>query len=83
MAVTPKELLEKLTEGDKCAIEEWEKKIDQYLHRNFTGKAVDMPVNNHPNVCICNKLAELYSQWKIEYKSNQRDGNSILFTPRV
>jgi hypothetical protein len=83
MAVTPKELLEKLTESDECAIEEWEKKIDQYLHRNFTGNAVDMPVNNFPNVRIRNKLAELYSQWKIEYKSDQRDGNNILFTPGV
>lgn len=87
MSVTPHEIMTKLQDSERIFLTEIEKKIDQFLWKNYKGGSAEywltspeLSMATQPRVWV--KIKELYPDWEISSKWSEdpRDsGGCIIF----
>ena len=80
--ITPQEAI-KLTKADRVEVRALERMIDRALAARFQGGTVYVEVREFQTGRVYDELARMYGSagWNIQYESNQRDGDFLIFNP--
>ncbi len=84
MAVNPGELRNRVIEKNNAQMNRLEEQIDEFLEQGYAGDNVTMAVSLFPNVSnyVLKEVMAKYelAGWKVEYQSDQRDGDYLCFS---
>ena len=83
MFVKPKDLLEKLTKEEERILKSLEKRIDEFLTKEFDGSVVYIPYNDTCDKLRSNVLQNFLDRyrkvgWKIGDDRDQKEGTSYI-----
>ncbi len=87
MVVQPKKLLETVLDGEKETLRSVEKRVDDYLSRQFDGtSSVSISYDTFSGLrrCTVNNFLNKYRSagWEVNQMDDQREGNFVSFSYR-
>jgi hypothetical protein len=83
MAITRKELDNKLESIHPNQVEELEKLFDKKLLSEYTGRPIIISLSEMPHKNVCGELKRRYAKagWKINFDNGERLGNYVQIRP--